>query len=280
MLCGRHARHSAGCDHSVKVLEARSPTSVAWASDVSAAEPRSKESSGLPSSGIWKAMVSARPPPAAAQGVRRLFEAARELYLCAPWKHVQDDVLLRVDVPELGLEGACISITGALGRSFGFVAFPSQVAYEAFLQATARGMPEEGPVDLGTPHLALNFEAHRDVPKTLLREAAAHGWALASSKAYPLPMRIDRDAVPRPLEPHDLDVLAAATLALARLFAAHGEAVGRGQPSEATSVHRDGIEARACCGRPMARSRAPSSTTTPASGRKAHRANPCPIRDR
>jgi hypothetical protein len=181
------------------------------------------------------------------EGVGRLFEAARELYLCAPWTRVQDDNLLRVDVPALGLEGACISIIGALGQSFGFVAFPSQVAFEAFLQATARGMPEEGPVDLGTPHLALNFEAHRDMPKTMLREAAAHGWPLASSKAYPLPMRIDRDAVPHPLEPHDLDVLAGAALALARLFAAHGEAIGRGQPAEATSVHRDGIEARACC---------------------------------
>src|SRR3989442_12979915 len=44
-----------------------------------------------------------------APAVARLFEAARLLYVVAPWKTASDDQILRVDIPQLGIEGACLS---------------------------------------------------------------------------------------------------------------------------------------------------------------------------
>ncbi len=179
------------------------------------------------------------------EDVRRLFEAAGELYPHAPWERAGDDQVVRVDVPALGVEGACVSIIGALGESFGFVVFPSQIAFEACLEATREGLPEEGPVDLGTAQLALNFEAHRDVPRRMVREVASHGWPLAAPDAYPFPRRIDQDGVLHPMEARDLDVLAATATALAKLFGAHGEEIARGRSVEATASYRGGIEVRA-----------------------------------
>src|SRR5512140_3491838 len=67
-----------------------------------------------------------------AEAVDRLFGAAKLLYDIAPWKRATDDQLLRVDVPALGVEGACLCVIGALGENLGFLLFPSLDGYEAF----------------------------------------------------------------------------------------------------------------------------------------------------
>jgi len=50
-------------------------------------------------------------------------------------KVADDDQVLRVDIPQLGVEGACLSIIGALGESFGITLFPSHGGHEAFVAA-------------------------------------------------------------------------------------------------------------------------------------------------
>jgi hypothetical protein len=44
--------------------------------------------------------------------VATLFRAAEMLYRLAPWKTASDDQVLRVDIPALGVDGACLSIIG------------------------------------------------------------------------------------------------------------------------------------------------------------------------
>ena len=75
--------------------------------------------------------------------VEQLFDAARFLHLAGPWQTALDDDLLRLDIPQLGLAGASISVLGAAGLERGFVIFPSYWAFEAFLDATA-GSEVEG----------------------------------------------------------------------------------------------------------------------------------------
>ena len=39
----------------------------------------------------------------------------------APWQHVYDEQFIEVDIPDLDVHGACISIIGALEENFGFL---------------------------------------------------------------------------------------------------------------------------------------------------------------
>jgi len=53
--------------------------------------------------------------------VARFFAVAEVLYGLAPWEVATDDQVLRMDIPALGVEGACVSIIGNLGESLGLL---------------------------------------------------------------------------------------------------------------------------------------------------------------
>jgi hypothetical protein len=88
--------------------------------------------------------------------VARMFQAASVLYRCAPWRVASDSEVLRADIPDLGVEGACVSIIGALGERLGIIIFPSLLAYERF-GAAAEKTRRGGRLDLGAPILSLDF---------------------------------------------------------------------------------------------------------------------------
>ncbi|MGH8194105.1 MAG: SEC-C metal-binding domain-containing protein [Woeseiaceae bacterium] len=147
----------------------------------------------------------------------------------APWKSAADTQLLRLDIPELGVEGACVSIIGALGQSAGFIIFPSLMAFESFLDATEEVGPASEMPDLGTTTLALNFERGADLPARMRREAAEHGWVVAGRNAYPQVQHRNRDGLPRPLGEHDVRVVAACASALAAFCIKHPGLFGEEQ---------------------------------------------------
>jgi hypothetical protein len=154
--------------------------------------------------------------------VEALFRAAQALYLLAPWQGADDSQLLRLDIPTLGVEGACLSIIGALGESLGFIIFPSLVAYDRFLGAMGNMEEGRGPPDLGTPILSLNFDRGADLAPTMRREAAGHGWPVASAEAYPSIQHRDRDGVLRPLTERDVRIVTACAVSLGAFFVKHG----------------------------------------------------------
>ena len=117
--------------------------------------------------------------------VAALFRAAAALFRSAPWKLAQDSQALRLDIPALGVEGACVSIIGALEESLGLVIFPSHLAMERFLARMEAGRGPDARLDMGTTTLSLNFERGADLPAGMRREAAEHGWPVASPAAYP-----------------------------------------------------------------------------------------------
>jgi hypothetical protein len=157
-----------------------------------------------------------------APAVARLFEAARALYAVAPWKTVSDDQVLRVDIPQLGVEGACLSIIGALGQSLGFILFPSLEGFEAFQEISETEPDPDEPLDLGTTILSLNFERGAELPSSLRREIADHGWPVAGPHAYPCIDHRERDGLQRPLTEQDLRVVSAVATSLGAFFLKHG----------------------------------------------------------
>ncbi len=179
--------------------------------------------------------------------VAALFRAAAALYPVAPWEVADDDAVLRVDIPALGIDGACLSVIGALGESLGFLLFPSVADFESFCMAAEERHSHAGPVDLGTTMLALNYEAASDLPPTMRREATTRGWPVADSRAYPVVEHRDRDGVLRPLTGRDLEVVTAIAVALAAFFVRHGAQFveqAYEEPISESFVDAGGVEVR------------------------------------
>ena len=155
------------------------------------------------------------------EAVASLFEAAESLFRAAPWQLLQDNPVLRLDIDALEVEGACVSVIGALGESLGLIIFPSHVAMERFLANVDTSAPAQAPMDLGTTTLSLNFERGADLPPGLRREAAEHGWPVAGPDAYPWVQQRDRDGTLAPLNERDVRIVAACAHAVAALCTEH-----------------------------------------------------------
>ncbi|MFQ5478668.1 MAG: YecA family protein [Candidatus Binatia bacterium] len=149
------------------------------------------------------------------------FASAECLYRIAPWRVASDDQVLRMDIPALGVEGACVSIIGSLGESLGLLIFPSLAGYEAFAQGTEEPLGRIGRIDLGTDWLALSFERGADLPAAMRREVEAHHWPVADANGYPRVQRYERDGACRPLVERDLRIASACASALSAFFVKH-----------------------------------------------------------
>lgn len=159
-----------------------------------------------------------RVPPAV---VADLFRSAELLYGVAPWRVATDGQVLRMDIPALGVEGACVSIIGNLGESLGLLIFPSLAGYEAFGRSADEYASGAGPIDFGTDWLSLGFERGADVPAGMRREVAEHGWPVADANAYPWVERTEHDGVSRPLVERDLKIASACAASLTAFFTKH-----------------------------------------------------------
>src|SRR5580658_385597 len=177
--------------------------------------------------------------------VARMFDAAAHLYRVAPWKVAADHEVLRMDIPALGVEGACVSIIGALGESLGVIVFASYLAFERFGDAVLdRG---KHALDLGGPVLVLDFWKARDVPSAMRHEIGRYGWAAVAPSAVPVVTHRDRDGVARPLSERDVRIVTECAFAVASFFVRHPEAFGgrlREPVSESSEVGKSGVTVR------------------------------------
>ena len=214
--------------------------------------------------------------------IEALFSAGDLLFRAAPWQLADDDQVLRLDIPALGINAACVSIIGALGESLGFIVFPSLAAYRSFLDASQAGFGAGGPIDLGTSSLSLNFERGADLPATMRREAIEHGWPVAGPAAYPWVQHRDRDGMPRPLSERDVRVVSACATSLATFFFKHRDLFESAscEPVCESFLDKDDLEVRFTvpyeAGHLFAVN--DSSTAVPAASPKAKigRNSPCP----
>ena len=97
----------------------------------------------------------------APQTVEALFRASEALFRTAPWNELQDSQAFRLDIPALGVEGACVSVIGALGESLGLVIFPSHLAMERFLTSVESSRGKGCPVGHGHDHPVARLRSGR-----------------------------------------------------------------------------------------------------------------------
>jgi hypothetical protein len=164
----------------------------------------------------------------AADDMAALFTAADALYRIEPWQFVDDDQLVEVNIPELGVQGACLSVIGALGESFGILLFASLADYERML-AMADERDETGSTQVSDMVMtSLNYERGADLPKSLRQEVVRYGWPVAAPAAYPVVHYRDRDAIARGLTPHELHVITACVEALIAVLWQYRDAFATG----------------------------------------------------
>ena len=106
--------------------------------------------------------------------VEKLFTASRYLFAVKPWTFVKADQVLRMDIPTLGTDGACLSIIGQLGGSRGVLIFPSLDGFERFLAAANASRREHGAITMGTELLSLTFQHATELPPSLLAHIFQH----------------------------------------------------------------------------------------------------------
>ncbi len=173
------------------------------------------------------------------EAIADLFSSAELLYKLAPWKVAADSQVIRVDIPHYGVEGACLSIIGALGQSLGLILFPSLADFETFLEKAEQPRSSGSPVDMGSSALCLNYEVGSELPAGMLREALDHGWPVASPKAYPIVYHYDRDGLLRPLTERDVRIVSGCATSLSAFFGKHRELFEQDEPDPVCESYFD-----------------------------------------
>jgi hypothetical protein len=156
--------------------------------------------------------------------VAELFSAAGLLFRAAPWRHQSDQQVLRVDIPALGVDGACLSVIGAAGESFGALLFRSIDDFHSFVDASERfgTSAKSAPRTSGEPALlSLSFDRKKQLPPSMAREIELHRWPVAGAKAYPAVLAIDTGMNPLPLTERHYRIITATTRALVTFIARH-----------------------------------------------------------
>ena len=156
-----------------------------------------------------------------AAAVEKLFEAGRALFAVEPWMIADEREVIRMDIPALGIDGACLSIIGRFGETRGVIVFPSLDDFERLVEGIRAGAVEHGATALHAEVLGLTFEPATDLPPAMRREAMEHRWPVAGADAYPVVERRDPDGTPRPLLQRDVEIATACAGALGAFFVRH-----------------------------------------------------------
>jgi len=153
--------------------------------------------------------------------VEELFGAARMLHVLAPWKVANDGQVLRMDIPTLGVDGACLSIIGKMGINPGVIIFPSLAGYTAFLATAEEKLKGSTDAHPDTGWLSLTYEPEEDLPAKMRHEIREHAWPLAGPRACPIVDRVDTEARPQILQEEDLYIVTACARSLGTFFIKH-----------------------------------------------------------
>ncbi len=150
--------------------------------------------------------------------VERMFLAAGDLYVQAPWEALSDDEPLRLDIPQFGIHGALVSINGQKKERLGVVIFPDWDAFEHFSERVGALHPREEATDDEGLVIALTFDDEEEVTRELQREVAGHDWPLPEPDLYPILVIASRHGAPRPLDLRHMEIMTVCLQSLAMLF--------------------------------------------------------------
>jgi len=156
--------------------------------------------------------------------VEKLFLAAGLLYRAAPWRRADEDQVIRVDIPKLRVDGACLSVIGGAGVSAGLMLFRSIETYMAFAAGKPPGAgknPGAATANREPLFLSLSFDRKKDLTPTMVKEIERYRWQVAGPKAYPVVLAVDGELNHQPVTTRDFRIMTACTLAFLAFYAQH-----------------------------------------------------------
>ncbi len=153
-----------------------------------------------------------------AEAMASFFRSAAKLFRAAPWDIIPDSgSIVSVTCEALGLRQAAVSVMGQLRQQFGFLCLASYADFEQYVALAAlAGESGERPAQM-PPQLALTFDPGSSLDPGLRKEISRHGWEVASAKAYPSLVSVDRDLIGRPPTREELARVEVIALALVEL---------------------------------------------------------------
>lgn len=154
--------------------------------------------------------------------VAQLFRAAARLYRASPWEKIRGRISIEVNAPELGLDGALMSLGGDPGENPGIyiVESPGDQAY--LLEPLSSTIKDDDVGPLG-PLRVLFFERGADVPAKMRREISDHSFEVVDAHAYPKLLLIGSDGTPFAPDARELSLVVACTMAMAELVETHSQ---------------------------------------------------------
>lgn len=144
-----------------------------------------------------------------AERMRAFAEAARRFYEAAPWRHLTDADLIRVEAPAVGPGLAHVTVLGAARRTFGLGFFQSAEDHEG-IQASLE--PEALPENA---RWSLFFGPITELPLADADLWEEHALPVAGDDAYPVAIRFEPDGKLRRPDARVLSFLEGLLLALA-----------------------------------------------------------------
>ena len=97
-----------------------------------------------------------------------------------------DNQILRLDIPALGVDGVCLSIIGQLGQSRGVLIFLSREDFKQFIEAAAKSDTEQPGAAFGAEVLSLTFHNATSVAGDHApRGTMQHRWPVNSQMPTP-----------------------------------------------------------------------------------------------
>lgn len=119
-------------------------------------------------------------------------DAAKRFFDAAPWRHLDQDDLIKVESPRAGRGLSLFAVMGSAGQQFGLGFFSSAAQYREIL--------DEAPVDeilQDGGEWAIYFSPGWETPMSDVDAWERHRLPLASELAYPCAMRLHPDRAPQ-----------------------------------------------------------------------------------
>lgn len=154
-------------------------------------------------------------PGVTVERMRAFAEAARAFYQAAPWRHLGDEDLIRVEAPEVDGGMRYLTVLGGAGITYGLGFFRQPEELEAMQQVRR---PEEFVID--QDRWTLWFGPLHELSFGDIDLWEQHGLPVASADAYPMAVHLQADGT---MDRPDAGALAALE-ALLLALAASGEA--------------------------------------------------------
>ncbi len=172
--------------------------------------------------------------------IKELFDAAGLLFRAAPWRHIAEHQVVRIDIPRFNVEGACLSIIGGVEESLGLLLFRSIPDFLAF--GTDATVPEAFAAKDAISLRSLTFDRKKDVPPSMLAEIKQHGWPVVGAKAYPMLICVGGENNPRVPTERDSRIMTACALAFLAFFARHRRLFDDADPAQISDSFAPGDE--------------------------------------